>query len=62
MSTKFIGNIKDWFDCNELISQCIVHQGETHNGHLPLDPNNIKYDSYLMQAKIDISNQVNILT
>ncbi len=51
MSAKFIGNIKDWFDCNELISQCLVYQGETHNGHLPLDPNNIKYDSYLMQVK-----------
>ena len=52
MSSTLIGNISNLVDCNDIISQCLQHDGETHRGHLKLDPSSIAYDSYITQTKM----------
>jgi hypothetical protein len=52
MTTTFLGNISDVFDCEKLISQAIQHQGETHTGHIPLPTDHPEYENFIIQDKL----------
>lgn len=48
MSSKFIGNILDIFDCEKLISQALSHDGEFHTGNLLLPKSHPEYESFAL--------------
>ena len=52
MTTTFLGNISDIFDCEKLISQAIQHCGETHTGHLPLPEDHPEYQNFIIQDRL----------
>ena len=52
MTTTFLGNIDDIFDCEKLISQAIQHRGETHTGHLTLPEDHPEYENFIIQDKL----------
>jgi hypothetical protein len=52
MTTHFLGNIGSIFDCEKLISQLAIHDGELHTTNISLSPDNPEYANHLAQKKL----------
>jgi hypothetical protein len=52
MKADYLGNIKDIFNCEELIDQIKDRQGEIHRSNINLPPDNIEYDNHLVLKRM----------
>jgi len=49
---KFIGNISDKINCDEIINTITKHNVNPSHGHMNLDPDNPFYSEYIEQTRI----------
>lgn len=52
MPVKFIGNLSDKFDCDQIIAQCLEHSGEIHKGVIQLPVDHPEYESFSILDKM----------